>query len=492
MRLRKLRKWSVLCGMAGMLAAVATGCQDMAQTEEEIVTPKQEQGSESEENLPGEQAGAAEEEEGSGGAIAEQVQAPEHYNWEGGSDKVSVKVDADLMIPQAEGFQSWQVTSRVFTQEDYDNVSRVLLKSAPLFTRDYEAMADSNGFTRAEVEEKIAELEARREKAGSGSKTLPDKEETYDEAIEKWTLKKEQAPEEVVILEVPATVRYTESDEYLEENEIFGTATVDGEDYTVILDNNLRKDWRWITFQIRSEEANSNFVRGGVGEETLPGQLSRDEIRAKAEEAASAMGFTDFIVGGEELYSSFSVNEEEPQQKSLEADQIGCGFSFTRTLEGIPVTYTHEGGTTLEDDNSVPWPYEYLTLIYNTEGIASFEWGNPYQVEKTSDEYVFLLPFSEIETIFKEMLVKKYEDFFEDGDGIRVSFSIDEIRLGYMRVMERGNALEGKMIPVWDFFGTETVTYPDQSEPYVSGSPYESWLTINAMDGTIIDRGLGY
>ena len=295
-----------------------------------------------------------------------------------------------------------------------------------------------------------------------------------------------------MILEVPATVRYTESDEYLEENEIFGTATVDGEDYTVILDNNLRKDWRWITFQILSEEANSNFVRGGVGEETLPGQLSRDEIRAKAEEAASAMGFTDFIVGGEELYSSFSVNEEEPQQKSLEADQIGCGFSFTRTLEGIPVTYTHEGGTTLEDDNSVPWPYEYLTLIYNTEGIASFEWGNPYQVEKTSDEYVFLLPFSEIETIFKEMLVKKYEDFFEDDAGIRVSFSIDEIRLGYMRVMERGNALEGKMIPVWDFFGTETVTYPDQSEPYVSGSPYESWLTINAMDGTIIDRGLGY
>ena len=105
---------------------------------------------------------------------------------------------------------------------------------------------------------------------------------------------------------------------------------------------------------------------------------------------------------------------------------------------------------------------------------------------------MFLLPWSEIQGIFEEMLVKKYSDFFADNKDVTVSFDINEVRLGYMRVIEKGNVFEGRMVPVWDFFGSETINYPDISEPYVIEGPYESWLTINAMDGTIIDRELGY
>ncbi|MDE6890199.1 MAG: hypothetical protein K2P50_00165, partial [Lachnospiraceae bacterium] len=125
------------------------------------------------------------------------------------------------------------------------------------------------------------------------------------------------------------------------------------------------------------------------------------------------------------------------------------------------------------------------------DGFASFNWRNPYEVEKTSEEYVFLLPFSEIQNVFQEMIVKKYEDFFAQAD-VKVDFEINEVRLGYMRVMEKGNTKEARMIPVWDFFGKETLRYPDMDEPYIMDWPYESWLTINALDGTIIDRGLGY
>ena len=112
-------------------------------------------------------------------------------------------------------------------------------------------------------------------------------------------------------------------------------------------------------------------------------------------------------------------------------------------------------------------------------------------MEKTSEEYVFLLPFAEIQNVFQEMIVKKYEDFFAESD-VKVEFEIDEVRLGYMRVMEKGNTSEAQMVPVWDFFGKETLRYPDMGEPYISDWPYESRLTINALDGTIIDRGLGY
>ena len=203
------------------------------------------------------------------------------------------------------------------------------------------------------------------------------------------------------------------------------------------------------------------------------------------------MGLTDFAVAGEEIFSSFSGDELSLSQ-TASVDQVGYGIYFTRILEGIPVTYTHAMGATMEEDMDVSWPYESICLIYTKEGFANFQWIDPYQIEKESDEYVFLLPWPEVQGIFEEMLTKKYRDYFADSKDVSVSFEINEVRLGYMRVIEKGNVTEGEMVPVWDFFGKETISYPDASEPYVIDGPYESWLTINAMDGTIIDRELGY
>lgn len=53
------------------------------------------------------------------------------------------------------------------------------------------------------------------------------------------------------------------------------------------------------------------------------------------------------------------------------------------------------------------------------------------------------------------------------------------------------------MIPVWDFFGKITyqteepgkaVQDPEMTEDYLG----QSFLTINAIDGSIIDRSAGY
>ena len=74
----------------------------------------------------------------------------------------------------------------------------------------------------------------------------------------------------------------------------------------------------------------------------------------------------------------------------------------------------------MEEDEDVAWPYENIWLIYTKEGFVNFQWIDPYQIEKESDEYVFLLPWSEIQGIFEEMLVKKYSDFFADNKDVTV------------------------------------------------------------------------
>jgi hypothetical protein len=43
------------------------------------------------------------------------------------------------------------------------------------------------------------------------------------------------------------------------------------------------------------------------------------------------------------------------------------------------------------------------------------------------------------------------------------------------------------MVPVWDFFGVITGANGD-----ITDDPERSLLTINAVDGSIIDRDLGY
>ena len=90
------------------------------------------------------------------------------------------------------------------------------------------------------------------------------------------------------------------------------------------------------------------------------------------------------------------------------------------------------------------------------------------------------------------MILKKYSDLAQAG--LDLSFHIEEIRLGYMRIMEKGNPTEGTMVPVWDFLGTKVIDHNNTGEAYTDsfGGPYESCLTINAMDGTVIDRDLGY
>ena len=471
----KAKKIAVLCAAVGMLSLLSVGCGDSMQSEEEIVVPKGESAQE-EENQEGQDLqegnGAAEE-----GGIAQMVQAPERYTWEGNSGGFHITVDAPVVIPQAEGFKTYKVTSRVFTQEDYDKVNQVLLNGGELWTRDYEAMEGSNGYTVSEIDEIIERLQI--------------DEKNYDERIEEFRNMREDAPEAAIIVRVEANVSYQEresdEEEYTGENSLYGNVTVNGEDYAFFLDNDLRDDWRWISFSIQSPRGESNYYPTGRNMEAGGEKIAVENVRQEAERLMTDIGFSDFAASGEEYFCSTSFSEKDGTQRS----KCGYGVHFTRCLDGIPVTYTDNEGTTMEDGDVCSWPYEAIDLVFDEEGFTEFRWTDPYELEKLSDEDVFLLPFSDIQNIFEEMLFKKAEDFWGDMQ-VEETFHVNEVRLGYMRVMEKGNVMEGTMIPVWDFFGSETFYYGDMEEPYTEEGPYKCLLTINAMDGTIIDRNLGY
>ena len=100
-----------------------------------------------------------------------------------------------------------------------------------------------------------------------------------------------------------------------------------------------------------------------------------------------------------------------------------------------------------------------------------------------------MMSFPEIADIFEQMIQIQHTDitYLEHSD-----LEIDRVTLGYTRIYDPGaDNTTGLLVPVWDFFGTETDQY-DADTTYINSDPRASFMTINAVDGTIISRSLGY
>lgn len=155
---------------------------------------------------------------------------------------------------------------------------------------------------------------------------------------------------------------------------------------------------------------------------------------------------------------------------------------YTRDFNGLPITYTSNRGDAITDSGTYnePWPYETLTYYVNDDGIVGMRWEAPYSILENVTEDSSLIPFSEVEKIFEKMIAVKYAN-------TQSIIAIENIRFGYARVAEQNQSGSALLVPAWDFFGTIS------DFNGISRSDYgTSLITINAIDGSIIDRGLGY
>lgn len=447
----KLKKAVAL--MVGLCLLTLSGCSSAEPQEEVVVIKKQD-----EELVSGQMMT---EDEAASGNVAEQVQAPEIYQVELSSDVVTVKADAEVTIPDVQGIKLKKVTARTFTQEDYDAVNRVLL-------------------------------------GGEGSPDI-----------------------------------YNEVMSGTDENPLTDNVMVNGQDYWLQIDNNTTAARHRVKFMIEKQDGNGDYLSFSNSQpdpENLPESMEDikfiqgyvkmntppEEIMNEITEAVNRMGIGEYSVQGGGYYACW-IADEDAMSLSEYLDSkylagMGYGVHLYRVEDGIPITYTYEdgGGITyyvgdtvihsMENGEgiipeTVYWPYEEMIFIYTNDGLRTFEWINPYIIENLSDEYVFLLPFSDISSIFEDMILKKYADSF-NNEGDTVDIQVDKVILSYMRVRDKGS-FEGTLIPVWDFFGTKTYKNAAGEVDNVVDRVYdgvtpESMMTINAMDGTIVSRGLGY
>lgn len=167
-------------------------------------------------------------------------------------------------------------------------------------------------------------------------------------------------------------------------------------------------------------------------------------------------------------------------------------FAYTRMVGGVPITCVDfdRYSTELNDTPMAPAPgQELITLVIHENKVVNFVWRDPYEIGDVLQDTTELMPFEQIMDVFgtiAPLSVQHTENDQGQNSKAHNGMRINEIRLGYMPVLQKDNPNQWELRPVWDFIGWRILPLATYDWPCWS------LMTIDAIDGTVIDRNYGY
>ena len=398
---------------------------------------------------------------------------PERFtgDWTSQEGKLTIHADAPVVAEQGVVLPTATVTPRQFDQADVDNLLKVFLKGAPLY---------DNVQTKQELRKHLEYISSPEYKPDPEAPTMTQEElEAHQkELIAHCQAKIDKAPEEKPVI-------HGFSDSHDPER-ISGTATVDGINLSV----SINRDWGYAQICWEGYE-NWNFPSNT---QEYP---SEEEAVAQADALMEELGFDNMVCddvqpfenGTLRLYYVPTVNGirlSSIREDHIETDGTRSHFQ-----------YWDYGASEEKNPDTVSWEMENIQIFVGKDGICSFRWRSPSGATTVKEEQTALLPFEEIASIASTMLpvvvIGPKETSLVDLDRIngfdtKMDVEITKVSLTLMRVRDKGS-LQGTIVPVWDFWGTWD-WYDDGQQP--QNYTTQPMLTLNAIDGSVVSRQLGY
>lgn len=392
-----------------------------------------------------------------------------HWTDNVASELTTVEIDADVVVPNVTAYPVFDVTPLVVEKGLAEKFVNALTKNA-------DSVYNGSYLSKEECEEEILRIQRDIAEIKAG-KLPPDDDRSADEQIEDLENQLERMKIEYAKIENEDVVG--SSPDYTFEQDLFSP-----ERQSILLKAKMKDGSIKLITLTQCEEnmitySELNMIDKNWGE--LSGSaISEAQAREIAFDLIKELDIGDFDLASENVYDSY--NE----------------LIFFRSYNGIPITSINNSdgnssgvGTEAETTYSFVLTQECMRIAIDNTGIILVNWISPCTVLQTSNENVALLSLDEIKEIFKQQIL--YNVYEADGEEDTVQ--INEVRLGYMVIPEKNNLSSFRTILVWDFIGPLST---DQEEIEEAGSygidlsePI-SYLTINAIDGTIIDRNLGY
>lgn len=216
--------------------------------------------------------------------------------------------------------------------------------------------------------------------------------------------------------------------------------------------------------------------------------LSEKEAKAKADEFLKNIGISGFDIDTDTKGQYYELLANQEDADKYEYRKVWY-FKYLRSIDNVLVN--NEGASKYADSGQgesftkYEWPGESIQICINDQGVVEFRYGAPIKVNETVVENTKLKTFEQARKVFEKMIVTINAN--ENGDDYMKNISVSKVALRYMRISEKDKFDTGLLVPVWDFIGT----YEDDAEKDSSFRD-KSILTVNAIDGTVIDKALGY
>lgn len=517
--------------LAAMTALSFAACQ---KTPDEVVVVKKD--TERLVEQVRENSGENNHESTAGNALAEKLGTPDRFLAKNVySDNFIMTADAKIVLPDAEVLPTVRVIPADFSQETVDKLYNYLVEDTVM----YEMQSRR---TKTDIE---TELVGWKQTLNDPNTTSEQKKQA-EEKITELTGQYATAPETIEYKKGSPTIRELESrdffsgelqytymgvnlteepghmdtsgkyfevhqnntgDEIIKTENVGGFSVVDtasrGARFyytnTALLESALgRKDGR--SFEVgkitQEEWENAGYEFTGI---------CPDEARAAVNDLLSAIGINNMTVSSVEMcihtsydagyslsgnsYEAYKAAEQEFLSGKHNDKITGATYRVycVRQVNGVNVT-SDTFSSYLDDSYGKQWYYETFTADICKDGIYCVSWVSPHEITETIAEDTKLLSFKDVEETINQMF-RASHDPGPDSSAL-FEYDVEQVVLSLRRIADPGGVESGLLVPVWDIYGKSWVTYP--GEPKMPGNNDISLLTINAIDGTIIDLSKGY
>ena len=232
-----------------------------------------------------------------------------------------------------------------------------------------------------------------------------------------------------------------------------------------------------------------NNLQGRIdrGEITLRlPERSLEDATAFAQKVLQDIGLREFTCVGARI-APLIPNIHDIKQKSR------CVYEvlFTRQINGVNITYTDVDASDSAfgtDSYAPPWHYEKIQMFVDDAGVFGLLFYEQYEILDTTVPSAKLISLEDAIKSFVNMIELKFARTESSTIKKDATIQVTEIRLGLTRVQEKGDLEQGYLVPSWTFFGVYDMDARG-AQGYDGTDPL---LTVNALDGTIIDLNVGY
>jgi hypothetical protein len=415
------------------------------------------------------------------------------------SGGLSVMIGAKVTVPDVTKFPVVKVDDHVFTQDEADELIASLSEGNELFPPRTE-------MTRADKEELLLVMKARL--AEFKAKPNPTENDLYiiesyeDYKIPQLEMEIRNMPEDATAK--PFTTNFQPNSItggmkievrtdlggedlagigiYNDSNEVInGSSLPSGR---VSFGSGFHDIYLTINYEKR-EVTEENAVPNGTS-------VTREEAIAQAEALMRKLGLTDI-----QLILTIPASIDDGNFGVDPSKQCWM-FIYVPTVNGIPImiekknmkaNYTYVSSS--NEDYTAVFCSPMVVFQISDSGILMY-WEGPFDIQETLNENAILLPFEDIQARIRQQLPITYAA----KEGV-TEVHVTRIELNYMRARIKDMQDGYMLLPVWDVIGYTDEPFKniwtDEVGPKANPEDFlETLLTINAMDGSVLDRRLGY